>query len=214
MARSTPDYKDAWHRQLFEHYAIGAQLEQSANNDTRDPPGIGNWPRRLLHVPTMTSYECQPGNIYGQHHEPQYNAISYTWGRWRIETRGTLEQKPEKGDSWDEARGLVIHNVEWDIPLIDPEHFTPKQFRAALSQATTRFYSRSDEQDAEFLWLDVACIDQRWNSEDGALEVGRQAAIFRGADEVFIWLNRYGFERLSELAMGIANNSLSEWTPS
>jgi len=40
---------------------------------------IGNWPQRLLHVPSMTSFEWEPGNRYGVHIVPLYNAFSYTW---------------------------------------------------------------------------------------------------------------------------------------
>lgn len=46
---------------------------------------LGDWPQRLLHVPTMTSYEWQPGHCYGPSKpKPEYRAISYTWGRWKI----------------------------------------------------------------------------------------------------------------------------------
>lgn len=31
---------------------------------------LGCWPRRLLHLPTLTSYEWQPGNTYGSHVSP------------------------------------------------------------------------------------------------------------------------------------------------
>jgi hypothetical protein len=37
---------------------------------------LGKWPRRLLYVPTMASYEWQPGNTYKNTPEPEYNAIS------------------------------------------------------------------------------------------------------------------------------------------
>jgi hypothetical protein len=40
------------------------------------------WPQRLLHIPTMTSYEKESGDIYCQTQRPDYNILSYTWGRW------------------------------------------------------------------------------------------------------------------------------------
>ena len=50
----------------------------------REEEALGPWPRRLLHVPTLTSCEWQPGNVYGGVTEPEFNAITYTWGRWRL----------------------------------------------------------------------------------------------------------------------------------
>lgn len=52
-----------------------------------DEDALGDWPRRLLHVPTMTSFEWAPGNYYGSTQEPSYNATSYTWGRWAARRR-------------------------------------------------------------------------------------------------------------------------------
>jgi hypothetical protein len=40
------------------------------------------WPRRLLYVLEMRSYERDGDNTYGGVREPAYNIISYTWGRW------------------------------------------------------------------------------------------------------------------------------------
>jgi hypothetical protein len=51
---------------------------------------LANWPRRLHHLPTLTSYAWQPGNIYGGLERPQYNAITYTWGRFRLSNRDLL----------------------------------------------------------------------------------------------------------------------------
>ncbi|RDW66847.1 hypothetical protein BP5796_09596 [Coleophoma crateriformis] len=47
---------------------------------------LGVWPQRLLRVDNMKSYEWQPGNIYGGEVAPKYNAISYTWGRYDIDS--------------------------------------------------------------------------------------------------------------------------------
>lgn len=146
---------------------------------------LDGWPRRLLHVPSMTSYEWQPGHSYGSVRCPAYNAITYTWGRWRI-TENALST----------ARAIKIDGVPWDIPRVDPSHFTVDDFQAAIRMAgrDTRFGL-----DVEFLWLDVACIDQRGSEPRSAAEVGRQGVIFKRAAFVFVWLNRFDHGELHEL---------------
>lgn len=62
-------------------HGIEEPLEDLPNDSGAvDPPGIKNWPRRLLQLtsPVWTSHEWQPGHIYGGHREPKYNSISYT----------------------------------------------------------------------------------------------------------------------------------------
>lgn len=140
---------------------------------------LGDWPRRLLHLPTMTSYEWEPGNIYGSHVAPEYNAITYTWGRWSL----------DDGEC-PHVRAIEIHNVPWDIPRIRPDHFTSDELMNVL-QSVARNYSwglGEREQPVKFLWLDIACIDQRSNEPRSAAEVGRQASIFTKAKSVGIWL--------------------------
>ncbi|TRX88848.1 hypothetical protein FHL15_010307 [Xylaria flabelliformis] len=138
------------------------------------PPGIGDWPRRLLHVPSMTSMLWQPGNYYSRFHEPKYNAMSYTWGRFRL----------DKDSPAPHAARLRVDDIEWDIPPIDPLHFSVDEFRAIINRVAQSAYMTP----VEFIWVDIACIDQRRGSEEGNTEIGRQAAIFRGAQQVFIWL--------------------------
>lgn len=135
---------------------------------------LDGWPRRLLHVPTMTSFEWQPGHIYGSVPCPAYNAITYTWGRWRLHP-----------GEWPLVRAIEIDGVPWDIPRVSPSHFTLEDFQAAIHRAgrETRFGL-----DVEFLWLDVACIDQREKEPRSAAEVGRQGLIFERAAFVFVWL--------------------------
>lgn len=170
-----------------------------------DHPEFDNnsqWPRRLLHVPTMTSCKWEPGNKYKEQHEPAYNAISYTWGRWKLDNASEM---PEVGS-------LPIKGTPWEIPRIKPSHFTVKEFKNAIRQGVqdtpylkksllkrvNEFIHKIHKQRPqisefrecpEFLWLDVACIDQRGTSE-GKNEVGRQARIFRGAETCYIWLSR------------------------
>lgn len=76
------------------------------------------------------------------------------------------------------SRAIKIDGVPWDIPRVDPSHFTVDDFQAAMRMAgrDTRFGL-----DVEFLWLDVACIDQRGNEPRSAAEVGRQGVIFKRA---------------------------------
>jgi hypothetical protein len=165
---------------------------------------LGEWPQRLLHVPSMTSYEWQPGNYYGGHREPQYRALSYTWGRWRLEH-----------DEYPEIGNLPIRGVPWQIPRIHPHHFGVQEFQDIVNrvcepvQAHNAIDMAADIRilrglsRANFIWLDVACIDQRWGPV-AALEVGRQAGIFKKATGVAIWLSQSGkdvtsFARLQEL---------------
>ena len=203
-----PDYKYDHDRRLFEAYAIGPTRPSQYNPCSDDPKEIGNWPRRLLHVPSMTSYTWQPGNIYGRYQEPEYNAISYTWGRFCL-TRNENGSGAEGSSSSKQA--IAVANVDWDIPEINPEHFSIEQFHTAIRAATKRLHERVDGKNTEFLWLDIACIDQRWGSTDGALEIGRQAAIFQGADEVYIWLSRSVSAMLEESIKDISAHLTSTW---
>lgn len=154
------------------------------------------WPRRLLHVPTMTSLKWQPGNTYGGHKEPPYHALSYTWGRWHLKNDRDLPT----------AHALKVRDVLWPIPRIHPDHFTAAEFEVVVSRAVKAPPAYSEEREeygtvlpaedaVEFLWLDVACIDQRHTHEAYA-EVGRQARIFRGARRVFVWLSHHTAEAL------------------
>lgn len=167
---------------------------------------LGRWPRRLLHVPTMTSYCWQPGNIYGTSKTPEYNTITYTWGRWKLRT-------PEK---LPHVQAVHIKGVEWEIPRVDPQHFSREDFLAAIQRAvqpvpTYAARERANDEGRprepekiEFLWLDIACIDQRPTSPDMAAEVGRQADIFRGAHHAFVWLTTFSGSELVEILTNIS----------
>ena len=50
----------------------------------------------------------------------------------------------------------------------------------------------------EFVWLDVACIDQTPNHPQMAFEIGRQARIFRKAKRVFVWVTQSTHEKLEK----------------
>ena len=118
----------------------------------------------------MTSLEWQPIGTYGNHKSPAYIALSYTWGRWKLDRK-----------NYPSAPALHISGISWDIPPVDENLFTVRRMQSVLDKITQRT-------GIDFVWLDVACIDQRENSAQGALEIGRQAKIFRGAEHVFIWL--------------------------
>ncbi|KAK8133126.1 hypothetical protein PG999_001299 [Apiospora kogelbergensis] len=144
---------------------------------------LGDWPRRLLHVPSMTSHEWQPGNIYGLVREPTYNALTYTWGRWRL---GDSEQP------W--VKAIRIQGVSWEIPRIDPRRFTAAQFASVIQKATQSVPQWKKpgvdiSEEIEYLWLDMACIDQRGSNPKSAAEIGRQLPIFKNARQVFSWLH-------------------------
>lgn len=154
---------------------------------------LGSWPRRLLHVPSLTSYKWQPGNVYGDYASPSYNALTYTWGRWKL----------HKGEIAD-VEALPIKGVSWPIPRIDPQHFTLAQFERVLHSTIKlqpRWLTRKHTPAVEFLWLDVACIDQTVGSVTGAAEVGRQAVIFEGAQTVFAWLSQHEHSTLSDMIL-------------
>ncbi|KAI3390384.1 hypothetical protein diail_9826, partial [Diaporthe ilicicola] len=139
---------------------------------------MGRWPRRLLHVPSMTSFPWQPGNVYGNVVEPKYNILTYTWGRWRLR---------DNDEHAGEVESVVIAGVPWDIPKISPGHFTADQFLSVIRGITRPLDGRALP-GVDFVWLDIACINQRDNEPESAAEVGRQADIFRGATACFAWL--------------------------
>ncbi|RDW56981.1 hypothetical protein BP6252_13934 [Coleophoma cylindrospora] len=148
------------------------------------------WPRRLLHVSSMTSHHWQPGNSYGGYSNPEYNALSYTWGRWKL-----------KSGTRPEVTALHIQGIEdiWSIPRIDPDHFSVADFNEVI-HATA---NADLDSPVDFIWLDIACIDQRDSSPEMASEVGRQARIFKGANAVFIWLTKYKFDDLYDWATSL-----------
>ena len=158
---------------------------------------LGRWPRRLLHVPTLRSYPWQPGNIYNNIKEPAYNALTYTWGHYRLHD----SEFPEV-----HAIPITIDGGSWDIPRINPSHFTSDEFEAVVRKAGT-FSLPTGSDSVQFLWLDIACIDQREREPQSAAEIGRQGAIFEGARHVFAWLTTHTSAALTELMAGIISDN-------
>lgn len=148
---------------------------------------LGKWPRRLLYVPEMVSYAWQPGNTYNGIKEPDYNAITYTWGRWRLEEH----ELPEV-----DALDISIDGDDWPIPRVNPEHFTSEQLDLAVVSAAS-WTRDEDEKAVDFIWLDIACIAQREDAQSAA-EIGRQALIFKGANYIFLWLTSLSDTELKE----------------
>ncbi|OJJ03134.1 hypothetical protein ASPVEDRAFT_42645 [Aspergillus versicolor CBS 583.65] len=135
-----------------------------------------DWPRRLLHVPSMTSHTWEPGNTYGGQPNPPYNALSYTWGRW------ALKDLDNSG-----IDSLRISGIPWQTPRVRPSHFTVEELLFTIKAASVEAGPFS----TDFLWLDVACIDQRPNSREKASEIGRQGKIFKRAHKVYAWLTSF-----------------------
>ena len=122
------------------------------------------WPLRLLHIPSMTSREWKPGNIYGQDTEPDYSILSYTWGRFEVA----------------DGPRLHINGIDWLVPSIDERHFAVADLSRLLEHAMSKY---------EYIWIDIACIDQK-REKIKMQEVGRQASIFKGARQAYVWLNK------------------------
>ncbi|KAL8785652.1 MAG: hypothetical protein Q9195_008549 [Heterodermia aff. obscurata] len=141
----------------------------------------------------MTSHEWQSGNTYGGITEPAYNAVTYTWGRYEL-----------RGNAMPHIKPIRIHGLEWDTPRIDPAHFSVQDFSRLIRTSTTYRSRKVDYRisgyvqgpEIEYLWLDIACIDQV-NEKVKLAEIGRQATIFKNAEIVLVWLNRHDTESLA-----------------
>lgn len=134
------------------------------------------WPRRILDVETLTLYEWQPANTYGGYATPTYNAISYTCGSFQLEAPESTEVEavPLQGTSW----GAHLRRIR-------PECLGPDDLRHTLKVAAQPWEGYSK---AEFVWFDVARIGQTPGYGDNEIEVNRQAKIFKGALNNFVWL--------------------------
>ncbi|KAH0534036.1 hypothetical protein FGG08_007361 [Glutinoglossum americanum] len=190
------------------------------DNDHPEFDNNSKWPRRLLHVPSMTSCKWAPGNTYRGCQNPPYIALSYTWGRFQLRTP---EQNPQ-------VTSIPVRGVPWAIPRVDPDrHFSVDEFQYVINETmktAERYYEFDDQKSAgpqketwgnrivrpvlrflekrrteyEFLWLDIACIDQRESSTKLA-EVGRQARIFQNAKHSYVWLSHLPHERLNSFLL-------------
>lgn len=155
------------------------------------------WPRRLLHIQSMRSFEKQESNTFGTSppvHEPCYGTISYTWGRFEL-SRGSA---------------ISIYGIPWKPPSIDPRHFTVEQFENAIR-------SIASISGVEFLWLDVACakFSHRPASATMDEDVSMQREIFSGASYNCIWLTEIEWEILADFRDSVTYRKqceLRRWT--
>ena len=98
------------------------------------------------------SFEWQPGDVYGGAPSPAYNAITCTWGRWRLQEDELVEEA---------TVGVVpIRGTHWPIPRVH----TVQQFRNLLEAVTTLrpreiIHNESAVKEISFVRLDVACVD-------------------------------------------------------
>lgn len=131
----------------------------------------------------MKSYERQDPSEYNGVHEPKYWVLSYTWGRFQAEAGSTA---------------LEIHNLQWDIPPIKSEHFSVDELQAVMAWIGKH---------TEFLWIDIACIDQL-DRRRKMYEVGRQAAIFNRATLACIWMTRLGHQEMQNAVSALMDAEL------
>jgi len=112
----------------------------------------------------MTSIERVGVSAYLTTEAPQYAIITYTWGRF---------QAP------DGSPALPVKGTTWKIPPVKASCFSVDSFQAVVNYIGEKY---------DWLWLDVACIDQE-NEEVKMSEVARQTGIFHGAREAYAWLH-------------------------
>lgn len=127
----------------------------------------------------MESYPRDPTSAtasYFSYENPAYNIISYTWGRYR-------PCDGERGEAI-QITGPHRNELSWKIPEVNPH----KAFSARDFQDVLVTVARNE--DLKFVWVDVACIDQRDGAPDKDAEIGRQAAIFNRARQGYIWLHQ------------------------
>lgn len=143
------------------------------------------WPRRLLRVTDdkLISIEQSGQCTYGKSKSPEYNILSYTWGRW------------------EDAKGqaLPIQNTAWEIPRVRKDAqggFTVDAFRRVVE-----FVGKNTH-----MWLDVACIDQK-DKPTKMDEIGKQAAIFKRAKMSYIWLSNTRASQVEPIIRRLVNRN-------
>lgn len=103
---------------------------------------------------------------------PNYVVISYTWGRWVLESR---------------KQDTVIPGANWLAPA--NSLFT----RDDLDLAVRKIARESS------VWLDVFCIPQNDDDPGKAIEIGKQGSIFRSASRAVVWLGTGGEQTVAEV---------------
>jgi hypothetical protein len=127
-----------------------------------NPELTGVWPERLLHVDTMTSIRRAARQKYLGIRRPPFTVLSYKWGLWVVK----------------DGPRLSITDVQWEIPAIDPKHFTTAELVNVIQRLAL---------DTDFVWIDVACIDQ-FIEETTMREILSEPRMFRQALQAFAWI--------------------------
>lgn len=158
----------------------------------------------------MTSHKRSSGNTSITEEDPILNTFlchTHTWGK--IVVRHDI--------AVGHVRHMPIKGVLWPLPRIQPEHFNIGKFFDIVHETmkkANRFYGfdylRSETAlrkgglirqllrpllrwldkhvvESEFLWLDIACIDERDGPFTKMAEIGRQARIFQNAEHTYVW---------------------------
>ena len=131
----------------------------------------GEWPERLLYVPTMTSVKREHSGQYqvtkslhtdriDNFIQPRFTVLSYKWGLWVVKDGSRLE----------------VNGIDWETPAIDRAHWTVDQFQQLI---------RRMAQDTDFVWIDVACINQ-FLSDSTLREIQKEPQKFRKATQAFV----------------------------
>lgn len=105
-------------------------ISSGNSNLAEEEEALEGWPGRLLHVPSLTAFEWQPGNCYGGIRNPTCNAISYTWRRWKLNDTGDFPESLE-------VFALPAQGCPWTLPRLDPAHFTAEESHQVIRAATT-----------------------------------------------------------------------------
>lgn len=156
------------------------------------------WPQRLLHVQSMTSVGCYEGGSYGGRARPSYNALSYSWGQYRV--------LPGRRRGKRSSQAFHINGLPpgWSSTPVLLSHYTPADLdrvvHLCVGEPPSALVGAGREQ--EFLWLDQAGVDQRDVSPRNT-ELRRQGLIFQKARHSFVWFTRLGRESLTAICNGL-----------
>lgn len=131
----------------------------------------------------MISHEWTTGNKCGNYVAPIYNAISYTWGPYDLQYMPNISNDVDRTTRSIDVAGIPCVA---EVPRIHADHFSSTDLPYIIDQSLRL----SPTINTEFVWLDVACIDQRDGPQKKA-EIGRQASIFKDPESVFVLLTRH-----------------------
>jgi hypothetical protein len=99
------------------------------------------------------------------------------------------------------VKPIEVRGVNWNIPRIDEAHFTVTRLEELLRRSIDHRPSPTKAHSIvaiEFVWLDVACINQTPDHPQMAFEIGRQARIFREAKRGSVCLTQSTHENLEK----------------